>query len=945
MSVRTSARLRKKAEDVEEEARRELASALAITHTEESTVATPGPEPPKKRAHGRRKSEGDEAPSALPGGAASAAASTLEPMPSTKRGSTRKTKSASEVKPKQEPKQEPEVASAPTVAKAPAEAATPKTRGRKSKASEPVPEATSSAADAGAPAPTPASKRGRKSKASSEPEPKPEPMPEGEATTATTTAATPAKAPRGAKPKVSKPAPEALAGQAATGADATAPDKAASTPTNKRGRKPKEAALKEAALREEAAAPATAAPTTPASQPKPRGRKAKASEPISSATPQAKRAAVQVPSEGAAEQASTPAKHGRKPKAGETATSKNGGETLTGPSHTASSHSTSTIVATSLPAGASSSSSTSAATSTNTTATTGKPAAPKPLITYTASGDRNPPPEIFEQIFYYVEHGEDLLSLASTCHSAWVAFHGLPPWLPHLLKNGHLLQQKVLLDVMRSLRIVISRKCELCGGGRVQGFHASFRIFAHDKCVEEHLRNEYYYEGKTCLSIARKLKVPYVVRSGYNPSSHKRYRIWAAIYYWEKPKPGLVEAVETMQGLEQMTEAAATKAYAELKRSRAALDEQLGPHLAVIELRAKRREQKKEQQELLAAMKKDKGLDERLAKLETKLQKEALPSVADLKARYAGYVERDEFLGAYFAPRATAPFSMKQAIERVRAMISLADREIESEDRKRRVDTALRAAGRSVFASLNAASRAALDVDSFLALRESGDKATPLTDEHIAAALDALNKHCAAVAAEARMREAKDNAEALERAAKLARLDLALLARKLSPLESLEPEMRLYLEANVKNLKSGDPAVVLQEEDLEAGIKGAIELAAVVEARIAKVAEAAKAGGVTKVVDRAMLRTSRISNYIFNTDPGAPDLTPEALADFIGRAKGSIRDQPICTCGELGAYDCVNGQCAHCCYGWSDGCERHRYNNAKTHAWRSYDRYDRYDHY
>ncbi len=41
--------------------------------------------------------------------------------------------------------------------------------------------------------------------------------------------------------------------------------------------------------------------------------------------------------------------------------------------------------------------------------------------------------------------------------------------------------------ILRALRIIRTRGCELCGKGRVKGIKYPFRVFAHDACLEAQL--------------------------------------------------------------------------------------------------------------------------------------------------------------------------------------------------------------------------------------------------------------------------------------------------------------------------------------------------------------------------------------------------------------------------------------------------------------------------
>ena len=67
--------------------------------------------------------------------------------------------------------------------------------------------------------------------------------------------------------------------------------------------------------------------------------------------------------------------------------------------------------------------------------------------------------------------------------------------------------------------------CELCGEGRVKGVKQTFKVYAHDHCLEDHLLNRYYRSG----DVTQKLDAagaPIYAKEGYNRHARSGYRDW-----------------------------------------------------------------------------------------------------------------------------------------------------------------------------------------------------------------------------------------------------------------------------------------------------------------------------------------------------------------------------------------------------------------------------------
>ena len=143
----------------------------------------------------------------------------------------------------------------------------------------------------------------------------------------------------------------------------------------------------------------------------------------------------------------------------------------------------------------------------------------------------------------------------------------LPAWFPHTLADAELFNGRLLPNAQRSLRILAGRQCELCGGGRVRGLHTVFPLFAHDKCVDGNLANEYYHRKR--LPKARAAGTPNIPKTVF---SRRGGGSFYTNFFWVKAHP-LLPSVFTLEGVNAFRSpqaaAAAAAAYAAADKARA----------------------------------------------------------------------------------------------------------------------------------------------------------------------------------------------------------------------------------------------------------------------------------------------------------------------------------------------------------------------------------------
>lgn len=513
---------------------------------------------------------------------------------------------------------------------------------------------------------------------------------------------------------------------------------------------------------------------------------------------------------------------------------------------------------------------------------------------------RNPPVEMFEAIFLQLDRVKDVLALAATCHNAWAAFCGLPAWFPHFLKHAGVLRETPILSVRRALRIINTRRCELCGGTRVKGFDETFHVFAHATCLSEHMVSEKRYRDKTMLEFAAELQIP---RSKAASGS------WI---YWEKPVPGIIEPAETLEGLRDMTESDALISLKTLREQRQATKHAITSRQAAIYARNLARLRRDIEAQWELAERKRKATEERTELLEVRLAEEGLPSIAELRTRGPFRIADAAYLCAYLDVRVTCPYSVEQALVRVRSFLTACEEEEERTARRQRVRKALSKVGKYLV-SVEMTSRLsdAFNVDGLLHLLKSGDKRRPLTDEHIQKGVEAL------LAFE---KKERDELEA-EQAERVRRVSAALEAVGLPPVGSLERELSEYLDKELPQMKDARRATAstpLEDAQIAAAVKLVKDFHDLIQERITALTERVAAAKSSKVVTRESIRNSCLCDKIFTTNPQA-QVSQLALKKYLS---GAVQYTITCSrCGELGAQLCTKELCLHCCRDLS--CVRH----------------------
>ena len=270
------------------------------------------------------------------------------------------------------------------------------------------------------------------------------------------------------------------------------------------------------------------------------------------------------------------------------------------------------------------------------------------------------PAIIFHLIVQWIYAPQTLLALAGMCTAFRDAVHDLPPWHSSCLKGGSLFQGTAV-PIRRALRLLIAKRCELCGKGSVHGFQPHpWGIMAHKACVDAALINTYYLTTNQRPRMAA-AQAPSVHKEGMAQSGYGGLAPWAADYVWKEAHAALHPAL-TLSTVELMTMPEAAAAGQAYRDTRAAEDSMAHP-LFVAEQAAEARALQAK-----ATLSVDKSKRRRAA-LAAALAAEALPSIDDLCRTYGEtIVMAKEYLGPYLSTRLTAPHSVDQGVARVRWM-------------------------------------------------------------------------------------------------------------------------------------------------------------------------------------------------------------------------------------------------------------------------------------
>jgi hypothetical protein len=217
-------------------------------------------------------------------------------------------------------------------------------------------------------------------------------------------------------------------------------------------------------------------------------------------------------------------------------------------------------------------------------------------------------------VFGYMSRAEDVLLLGATCRSAWQALCALPVWLPYQMQDAKWLPPTPFASVLRSLRILACRRCELCQGGGVTGCHNAYPVFAHDKCVDNHLQNE--SDHKELAVRAKLVATPCVIKRGLKLFDNQ---FWSANYYWVLGHP-LLPKVLTIHGVGSFpSDAAAQAAKAEYDAQCKVRLDLLQAHQPQIQAFAAARARQKEAASKALLDKIAAKLQARMAKLDAQL--------------------------------------------------------------------------------------------------------------------------------------------------------------------------------------------------------------------------------------------------------------------------------------------------------------------------------------
>ena len=175
------------------------------------------------------------------------------------------------------------------------------------------------------------------------------------------------------------------------------------------------------------------------------------------------------------------------------------------------------------------------------------------------------PPTLLRQVLLFIREPKGLVTAALAFPGGLAAVKSLPDWHGQLLKGGEVLEDHPF-PITRAIAICLNRHCEVCGRGRVQGVKQPFGVFAHDQCLEAHLRNGYYLDTQKLKAAG----APSLFKTGYNPYARSGYRDWSMTMYWEELSP-LIEPCWTAHGTKGLTMAQCQKAGKGCDRGRAVL--------------------------------------------------------------------------------------------------------------------------------------------------------------------------------------------------------------------------------------------------------------------------------------------------------------------------------------------------------------------------------------
>ena len=290
-------------------------------------------------------------------------------------------------------------------------------------------------------------------------------------------------------------------------------------------------------------------------------------------------------------------------------------------------------------------------------------AAPPPPLVVQPPAHWELPPDVLRHFLL------PMLAKPATIVAAALAFPGcydvvseLPDWFASSLDGADKLAGQPF-PIKRALSILATKRCELCGQGNVHGVKmVPCLLFAHDACIASHMINVYYLsaDDKARLHAA---KAPSITTEGYNRDGRPGYKEWTMVSYWEQRHHVVPDCV-SVQGMAKWCLA---RCKQEGHDYRAHLQEATAKARRVLAAAAARRAGVTASKEAA----KGPATSARVAKLNSVLFDTERPSIDHLTGEYGwGVVAAEGYLGAFLSVRATAPYSMKEALRRVDALIA-----------------------------------------------------------------------------------------------------------------------------------------------------------------------------------------------------------------------------------------------------------------------------------
>lgn len=264
------------------------------------------------------------------------------------------------------------------------------------------------------------------------------------------------------------------------------------------------------------------------------------------------------------------------------------------------------------------------------------------------------PADVLLAVVAFIPHPAVLAKVGVTCKALLSCVHALPRWHASGLVGGETFQGAPV-PIARALHILLRRRCELCGRRMA---HASFRkgpflVFAHDHCLIRQLI-PLHCMTRNQMPRVQAARVPTI------PLRRDSYAVELCVW---KGTHACVDDVLTVEGVETLSvEEAAARGDAHWARH--ALWEDASQQACA------RSRQRIEEQRVARLARLQRCTQERRAALSAALRTRGFPDVTDLEAAYGcDLIAHESVLGDYLAQRMTAPYSIANAVLRVREFI------------------------------------------------------------------------------------------------------------------------------------------------------------------------------------------------------------------------------------------------------------------------------------